>query len=43
MLLVDDNPDNVARAASRGWKTLWYTGFDEFRQALGTFFTGEKG
>lgn len=43
ILLVDDNPDNVARAASRGWKTLWYTGFDEFRQALGTFFAGEKG
>ena len=43
MLLVDDNPDNVARAASRGWKALWYTGFDEFRQALGTFFAGEKG
>lgn len=41
ILLVDDNPDNVTRAASRGWKTLWYTGFDEFRQALDASLNGE--
>ena len=34
ILFVDDTSENIERAQARGWKTLHFTGVEDFRKAL---------
>lgn len=43
ILFIDDDPDNVARAASRGWNAIAYGDVENLRRVLGRYLAEAPG